>query len=484
MMSMNLVTESKSLSDKGRKRKNNEDSVAGFEPTDSREIQQSGNLYIVADGVGGASRGEYASKYAAQKVLYEYYQYPEKPIEERLSLIIQNANRDIYQYAIENGTSRMATTMVAAVIRGNKLTVANVGDSRAYLISSGKIEQISSDHNTTGELIKYKTMTAEEAENSEIKDVLLRSLGGESEVEVDIFSDISIFSGDMILLCSDGLTRYAKKDDLLHLSAEGNPEEICEKLVAFANHSGGQDNITVYIIKIWESGELKLVSQKTLTPEDVDWDSIQTLPDFHNIRKLDIHQKARKPSIIFYGLIAIIAILAISGFLLLKKFGLPGSIPISPTIRIMVDTTTNLPNNPQLSLTSTELIVTSTLSINLGEISSETIPPENIIITNTGTINATPQTPEPSTSEVCIHRIQSGEYIANVFDKYTPKPPINPPFFEYKDCDLTQFFCLGPKQEIPDPNNILPNLLLEIPGVNEQNCNLVPNSYWVIISNP
>ncbi len=121
---------------KGKRRPHNEDYAAFFEPNDPQELQASGNIYIVADGVGGAEKGERASRYAVQKVLYEYYRYPNTNPAERLRSSMRQAGNEIYQFAVESaGLTRMATTMVVAVVRDQKLTVANVGDSRAYFNS-------------------------------------------------------------------------------------------------------------------------------------------------------------------------------------------------------------------------------------------------------------------------------------------------------------------------------------------------------------
>ena len=123
------------LTDVGRKRDHNEDFVTRFDPSDEKELASSGRLFIVADGVGGASHGERASKYAAETVLYEYFIHPEESPQERLHRLIQAAGNQINSYAEEGEHfMRMATTMVAAVIQDDSLILANVGDSRGYLI--------------------------------------------------------------------------------------------------------------------------------------------------------------------------------------------------------------------------------------------------------------------------------------------------------------------------------------------------------------
>jgi len=267
--------ESAPNSDTGKKRTNNEDWVAGFEPTNYKELRESGSLYIVADGVGGASKGEQASQYAAKKVLYDFFQDPALAPKLRLQRSFRKACNEIYEYSQESNFSRMATTMVAANVREDKLTVANVGDSRCYLIRAGKVTQITQDHNFVGELVSNGSLSPEEAKNAKVRNTLLRSLGGEPDVDVDIFGEFDLFPGDIILLCSDGLTRYADDADILRICSNGSAEKISEQLISFANERGGADNTSVYVIKISpESARLTDDEAQTI-PEPVSWESIK-----------------------------------------------------------------------------------------------------------------------------------------------------------------------------------------------------------------
>ncbi|MEW5870557.1 MAG: protein phosphatase 2C domain-containing protein [Chloroflexota bacterium] len=255
--------ESSSLTHPGRKRSNNEDFVTYFEPGSLEDLRDSGSLYVVADGVGGEAEGERASQYAAEKVKHEYYQNPGIEPGERLRQAMRQASRDIYDYAEGRGRHhRMATTLVAAVVRGEKLTVANVGDSRAYLMRGAQAWQITSDHTTVGEMLKNRLITEDEARRSKAKNRLTRSLGGESGVHVDLFEDIPLQAGDKILLCSDGLTRYALSTDLVQFAAQATPEEVATRLVDFANQSGGVDNVSVIVVFI-KPGEAGLVGAVT-----------------------------------------------------------------------------------------------------------------------------------------------------------------------------------------------------------------------------
>lgn len=243
--------QSASNTDQGKKRANNEDFVVFFEPSDVDVLTSSGCLYIVADGVGGAAYGERASRYASQRVLYEYYENPQIEPGKRLRQAMRQVGDEIHGYALENViSSRMATTMVAVVIRNDTLIVANVGDSRAYVIRNGAIQQVTRDHTIVGEMVRDGAMTEQEAQQSKIKNRITRSLGGETGVHVDIFSDIQLEVGDRVLLCSDGLTRYTTDEDLVEMASEGSAKEVVQDLIDFANRHGGVDNISAILVAI------------------------------------------------------------------------------------------------------------------------------------------------------------------------------------------------------------------------------------------
>lgn len=249
-----MYLSSTTLTNVGRKRDHNEDFIADFKPSEENDIKLSGSLFIVADGVGGASQGERASKYAAEKVLYEYYNHPDELPQDRLRHLIQAAGNQINSYAEEGERfMRMATTMVAAVILDDSLIVANVGDSRAYLIRQGVANQITKDHSFVGEMVRDGFMTEEEARVSKKKNRITRSLGGERDVRVDIFDGITLAEGDKILLCSDGFSQYATKETIVTLAQNGTSDEIAGRMVAHANAHGGSDNISVILIKVSES---------------------------------------------------------------------------------------------------------------------------------------------------------------------------------------------------------------------------------------
>ena len=294
-MAKNLSIRSSALTHPGRKRSHNEDFVAYFEPADTDVLVASGRLYIIADGVGGASEGERASQYAAEKVLYDYYQHPELDPGDRLKRAMRQASQEIFEYAEGEGAfRRMATTLVAAAIRGDQLTVANVGDSRAYLVRDGKAIQITTDHNTVGEMVEEGLLSEEEAMNSKAKNRLTRSLGAEPDVVVDLFPNIQVLPGDRLLLCTDGLTRYTLNQDIASFTTGGQPEEVTRSLVDFDNRHGGVDNVSVILVDIapYEDFDETITQPRGWLPTEVGWDSLETQPPAeprHNRRMMPWH---------------------------------------------------------------------------------------------------------------------------------------------------------------------------------------------------
>ncbi|MGB8253672.1 MAG: protein phosphatase 2C domain-containing protein [Anaerolineaceae bacterium] len=245
----------------GRKPRNNEDYVAFHVPAKEKDRIEQGCLFIVADGVGGAEAGEYVSKYASEKVIFEYFKQTSLPFGERLIAAIQKVNRDIFTHALDYAPEGgMATTLVAALLLNNKLYIANVGDSRAYLLNKKGIKQISSDHNLVGEMVSQGVMSEEAARNTNTKNQLTRSIGGELDVKVDFFGPLPIKKSDRILLCTDGLTRYATQGDLIGLAGSGKLADDVIKMISFAIESGGEDNVSMILIEAVEKSTTTLKS--------------------------------------------------------------------------------------------------------------------------------------------------------------------------------------------------------------------------------
>ncbi|HSH03027.1 MAG TPA: PP2C family serine/threonine-protein phosphatase [Anaerolineae bacterium] len=242
--------------DQGQVRSRNEDAIAHWEPTTPELAEQYGWLYVVADGVGGADAGDVASRYAADKMVEHYTQSdPSIPIETRLREAVQAANKDLRQLVKDKGDgTRMATTMVASVLHGNLLYIANVGDSRGYLWRKGGLRQITRDQSLVAKLVEEGAITPEEALRHPHRNVILSSLGGEDRPQIEIFVE-PVQSGDRVLLCSDGLTRYLGDEELNGLMGEDALDEITKTFVAEANERGGADNISTIVIEVETTGK-------------------------------------------------------------------------------------------------------------------------------------------------------------------------------------------------------------------------------------
>jgi protein phosphatase len=224
--------------DKGLVRKENEDAFC---------IEKDLGLLAIADGMGGHASGEVASKMAIE-ILKESLKKEEEPLPGRLRSVVKLANRTIYEAAqSQSQLNGMGTTLTALQLDGNRLSIAHVGDSRAYLIRGGVIEQITDDHTIVSEQVARGTMTREEAARSDMRNILSRALGIGPEVDVDV-EELAVSEGDHIVLCSDGLSELVSEDEiLLEIESSSRPEIVCDELVDLANQRGGEDNITVIV---------------------------------------------------------------------------------------------------------------------------------------------------------------------------------------------------------------------------------------------
>jgi len=229
-------------SDTGRRRRRNEDNFVAAPP-----------LFAVADGMGGAQAGEVASRLAASAL--------EGGVDaalhgvERVAALIQEANRRVYERASNDpAASGMGTTMTVALVENGVVAIGHVGDSRAYLVRGGRMEQLTDDHSLVNELLKSGRLSPQEAEVHPQRSVITRAVGTDPEVEVDAFT-IDTQEGDVFLLCSDGLTDMVGDVDILEL-VERNRDDLdraVRSLVAAANRVGGEDNITAVAFRIADS---------------------------------------------------------------------------------------------------------------------------------------------------------------------------------------------------------------------------------------
>ena len=223
----------------GKVRRRNEDSYVLDPP-----------LFAVADGMGGAQAGEVASRLTAA-AFREFHEADRLPPDERLHAIIQEANRRIYDRAhADSDFSGMGTTVTAALLTGGRVTIGHVGDSRAYRIRNGELEQLTDDHSLVGDLMRSGRLTPEEADAHPQRSVITRALGTDREVDVDTLA-IEAEPGDLFLLCSDGLTTMVADDDILGiLAAARTLDDAARALVRAANTEGGEDNVTVVLFRV------------------------------------------------------------------------------------------------------------------------------------------------------------------------------------------------------------------------------------------
>ena len=242
-----------SITDIGQKRSSNQDYVFSSE----QPIGNLPNLIIVADGMGGHKAGDYASRYTVETL--------EKLIRESTlsepAAIIESAVKQANTMLLEEANNHeemkgMGTTLVICTIHDNVLTVANVGDSRLYVVNQ-EIRQITKDHSLVEEMVRMGEMDKETARNHRDKNIITRAIGAVPEVDVDFF-EINLDPEDEILMCTDGLTNMVEDADIRNIMlSQRDIAEQAERLVKTANENGGKDNITVIVIKPF-SDEVKI----------------------------------------------------------------------------------------------------------------------------------------------------------------------------------------------------------------------------------
>ena len=236
--------------DLGRIRENNEDKFDFFEPEDPAVLATKGSFYGLADGMGGHSAGQIACELALKIIIRQYYANPSPDTHASLRRAIEEANSLIYDTAqMMTDRNGMGTTLTTAIVREDMLTIAQVGDSRAYLIRNGEIAQISEDHSWVAEQVRIGAMTLEEAESSPFRNIITRSIGTSSSVEADITTH-ELHEGDILILCSDGLTGHVDPTEILSACTQHSPSIAATRLVEEANERGGRDNVTVVIVSI------------------------------------------------------------------------------------------------------------------------------------------------------------------------------------------------------------------------------------------
>lgn len=232
--------------DIGKVRDNNEDNFAA-------ETMNDIAFGIVCDGMGGTEGGEIASAIAVDTILSQVTnsyspKMKDTAVERMLISALTAANMKIYDYSVNNNLQGMGTTVVAAILRNSSLTIAYAGDSRAYIVSDEKIEQITTDHTYLQELYRMEKITKEQMQTDPRKNIITRALGVAGDVDVDTIQK-DLDKNDIVLLCSDGLSNCLSDQAILEICKTQPFDKLSDVLVNKANENGGTDNITVTVIR-------------------------------------------------------------------------------------------------------------------------------------------------------------------------------------------------------------------------------------------
>jgi protein phosphatase len=238
--------------DTGRQRRDNEDNAFARAP-----------VFVVADGMGGAQAGEVASKIATET--FEQGLPDSGSPEERLAERVREANHQIHELSrTDRERAGMGTTLTAAYVDDTSVAIAHVGDSRAYLFRDGTLERLTQDHSLVEELVRQGKLTPEQAAGHPQRSIITRALGPEASVEVDTWT-YPVKAGDILLLCSDGLTTMISEDRVAEVLGEGGSlQGRADALIDAANEAGGRDNITVVLFRLEEVGEGGQAEQPTI----------------------------------------------------------------------------------------------------------------------------------------------------------------------------------------------------------------------------
>ncbi|HWQ32792.1 MAG TPA: Stp1/IreP family PP2C-type Ser/Thr phosphatase [Blastocatellia bacterium] len=252
------------LSDGGCHREVNEDCWYYEQPADAELLARKGVLALVADGMGGHAAGDVASRMAATVISLAYYG-SRRPPHDALWEAFLKANRAIYQAARKNSRMNgMGTTCTALVIHEGAAYAAQVGDSRLYLVRDGQIYLMSEDHSAVMEMVRRGVMTLEDARHHADKNVILRALGTQPEVNVSIWrSSFPVRDQDCFVLCSDGLYDLVTDEEIRATVSEAEPAAACAQLIALARERGGYDNITAGVVRLRLKGSEE---ESDLTP--------------------------------------------------------------------------------------------------------------------------------------------------------------------------------------------------------------------------
>ena len=291
--------------DTGRRRRQNEDAFVCEPP-----------LFAVADGMGGALAGELASRLAAAAIEEGGLAIQG---EEGVAGVVRTANARIFEHSVRDpNAAGMGTTATVALVdeEAGTATLAHVGDSRAYRYRDGLLKQLTTDHSLVGELVRRGRLTEDEAAVHPHRSVITRALGTEADVDVDTLT-IDLRAGDLVLLCSDGLSAMVREDEIVRLleAARSDPHDAAAALIAAANAAGGEDNVTVVLFELAEGEPPSRPAQTVPALRDDTTSESQPVPEA-DANGDDVSRHGAGKGGRWPALLLLLAILAVAAFLL------------------------------------------------------------------------------------------------------------------------------------------------------------------------
>lgn len=235
-------------SDRGSVRERNEDYYGVFDPETDELREKRGVLVVVTDGMGGHFSGGEASRMVVEVMGEIYYEPSDETAVKALDHAFREANRRVFAHVGNGRNGTAGTTCTSIALFDDRIHIAHAGDSRAYLVRGGSIEQLTSDHSVVGELVEKGLIDREDAARHPRRNVLTRAVGLRNDVVPDIREALPFEDGDSILLCTDGLFSMVSEADILAIVKDTEPEQACKQLVDLAKKNGGEDNVTAVVI--------------------------------------------------------------------------------------------------------------------------------------------------------------------------------------------------------------------------------------------
>jgi PPM family protein phosphatase len=250
-----LTLEATGATHVGLRRSRNEDTLGLVPEAYADRTPAQGYLFAVADGMGGAQKGDVASRLAVEELFRTYYDadadsIPHLPAKDALRASFSAANDAVYRRGLTLESGMMGTTLVACAVVEDTAIVANVGDSRAYLVRGGRLHQVSEDHSFVAEQVRAGVISAEEARHSPQRNIITRAIGHQPRVQTDEYAVAPLQPGDVLLLCSDGLHGLVEDADLLAIAQQPDLRRAAAEYVELANARGGVDNITCLLVRV------------------------------------------------------------------------------------------------------------------------------------------------------------------------------------------------------------------------------------------